>query len=172
MVERNDFELIQRYVDGDLAPADVTRAEALLSRDADARAAAASLRALAAMVAGTAEPPDGAVDEIMARIEAMAPPRPGWLSRVRRVVAHGAGASQPGRESRVEDVMSSRSSIVWGISTAAVIVLAGLWIGGVLPPAPEGADATIGAAKRYQAAQMSSKDVALGDTEAQAFMQS
>ena len=149
MLAREDFELIQRYVEGDLQPADVDRAEALLSSNPEARAAAATLRTLSQMSDESVEPPPAAVGEIMSRIEEMASPRPEAGSRVRPFVKPAARESRvEGRQSRVEDVMSRRSSIVWGISAAAVIVLGVLWMGGILPPAPEGADATIGAAKR------------------------
>jgi hypothetical protein len=41
-----------------------------------------------------------------------------------------------------------------------------------LPPVDKGVEGTIGAAKRYQAQQISDKDVVLGDTSAQQFIQS
>ena len=68
--------------------------------------------------------------------------------------------------------MSTKSKIVWGVSSTAAIVLIGLWVAGLIPPAHDGGEATIGAAKRYQAPQIAGQDVAVSDTEAQAFMQS
>jgi hypothetical protein len=178
MLSSDDLELLQRYQDGSALPQEAARAEALLTSSAEARRAAAALRALADGMAESAlaEPDEGAVERIISRVRSLPPPRREswfasarrrWARTVRDVMREGAG-----REPRMEESMSSRSKIVFGISTAAVIVLAGLWMTGVVPPVDDGADASIGAAKRYQAPQMGSQDVALGDTEAQAFMQS
>ena len=114
----------------------------------------------------------------MARVRQL--PRPqqaGLLSRVRTNAARAVAALMEtsglatGTGSRMEDVMSSRAKIVFGISAAAVALLIGVYMMGFYPPVDEGA-ATIGAAKRYQAPQMAAKDVKLGDTQAQTFMQS
>ena len=178
MLAHDDFELLQKHHDGELLPADVARVEALLAGSPEARSVAAALNSLdeGLETTGAVEPPERAIAEIMARVQAMPHPRqPGWRSLVRNAVARAIGStveSVTGQSTRVEGSMASRSKIVWGISTAAVVILAGLWMTGVIPPEQEGGDAAIGAAKRYQAPQIAGKDVALGDTEAQAFMQS
>jgi hypothetical protein len=59
---------------------------------------------------------------------------------------------------------------MWGLAAAATILLAVFVVRGV-PPAGEGTEATIGAAQRYQAPQIEAKDVVVGDTSAQAVMQ-
>src|SRR5262245_23074197 len=46
------------------------------------------------------------------------------------------------------------------------------WVGFVRQPADEQVAGTIGAASRYRAGQITDKDVVLGDTETQQFMQS
>ena len=61
--------------------------------------------------------------------------------------------------------------MMWGLVAAAVIALAVLNFAGIIPP-KEGIEGTVGAAKRYSAAQISDSDVALGDTSVQEFIQS
>jgi hypothetical protein len=61
--------------------------------------------------------------------------------------------------------------IIWGVAAAAAVALVVFSMKG-FPPTGAGTEGTIGAAKRYQAPQLSEKDVTLGDTSAQAFMQS
>src|SRR6188508_1690931 len=179
MLERDDFELLQRQQDGELLPGESKRVEALLSTNADARSAAAALKALReTALSEQGEPPADAVARIMAMVQSAPSPRRSWLAEARNTIARGTGFmigtsySVTGHGSRVEESMSSRSKIVWGISTAAVLILVALYLGGIVPPAPDGADATIGAAKRYQAPQLTAKDVAVKESEAQAFMQS
>jgi len=56
-------------------------------------------------------------------------------------------------------------------AAAAIVLGIALWTG--YPPVPgEGTEATVGAAQRYQAKQMTDKDVVLGDAAAQTFLQS
>jgi hypothetical protein len=61
--------------------------------------------------------------------------------------------------------------IIWGVAAAAAVALAVFSVKG-FPPTGAGTEGTIGAAKRYQAPQLSEKDVTLGDASAQEFMQS
>jgi hypothetical protein len=60
---------------------------------------------------------------------------------------------------------------MWGLAAAAVIVLGVYTITG-FPPVGRGTEGTIGAAQKYQAPQISDKDVTLGDGTAQEFLQS
>ena len=61
-------------------------------------------------------------------------------------------------------------TIMFGLAAAAVLVLAVVTFIGK-PSVNEGTEATIGAAQRYQAPQIEAKDVAVGDTSAQAVLQ-
>jgi len=61
--------------------------------------------------------------------------------------------------------------LIGTVALAAIILGIAYWTG--FPPVPgEGTEATVGAAQRYQAKQMSDKDVVLGDAAAQKFLQS
>jgi len=61
--------------------------------------------------------------------------------------------------------------LIGTVAAAAIILGIAYWTG--YPPVPgEGTEATVGAAQRYQAKQMSDKDVVLGDVAAQKFLQS
>jgi anti-sigma factor RsiW len=91
MLERDDFELLQRYHDGELLPGELKRVEALLSSNADARVAAAGLAAIREMENGEGcEPPDDAIAQIMAKVHALPPPRRRWSTALRNMVAHAA----------------------------------------------------------------------------------
>ena len=62
--------------------------------------------------------------------------------------------------------------VLIGTVAAAAIILGIAWWTGYPPVPGEGTEATVGAAQRYQAKQMSDKDVVLGDAAAQKFLQS
>ena len=180
MLDRDDLELIQRHLDGDLTPAEANRLETLLANNSEARSMASALKAMTdGLEAGAMiKPHDDAVAAIMAKVQTLPQPRRhGFIPTLRANVARAAAALKEmsglatGAGSRMEDVMSSRAKIVMSISAAAIAVLIGVYMMGYYPPVDEGA-ATIGAAKRYQAPQIAAKDVKLGDTQAQAFMQS
>src|ERR671912_244639 len=143
----DEFDLLQRQHDGDLTPGELQRVEVLLAEDPDARAAAAALKALAAGLQTNqpVEPPAGAVQHIMARVQALPRPAgPAFGMRLRqgagRIFGHVTIAVS-GSGSRVEEAMSTRSKIVWGVSSTAAVVLVGLWAAGVIPPAQEGGEA-------------------------------
>ncbi|MBA3888841.1 MAG: hypothetical protein H0X67_24415, partial [Acidobacteria bacterium] len=177
-VTPDDLDLLQRGLEGDLSPAEAERFAALVSGNPEARLMLTALRTLDEGAGAGAEHDESeAVAGIMARVQGMPHPEPGgWMPRVRRRIARAAAwggfvGTDVGVSSRVEDVMSNRAKLVWGTSAIAVALLAGVWFYGT-PRVDEGADATIGAAKRYQAPQIAAKDVELGDTEVQAFMQS
>ena len=155
----------ERHLDGELTPAEEGRLKSLLAGSGEARTLVAALRSLDEGDREAAIPPADAVPQIMARVRQL--PRPqqaGLLSRVRTNAARAMAALMEtsglatGTGSRMEDVMSSRAKIVFGISAAAVVLLIGVYMMGFYPPVDEGA-ATIGAAKRYQAPQIAAKDV-------------
>jgi hypothetical protein len=60
---------------------------------------------------------------------------------------------------------------LWIVAAAAAVALITMRLTGY-PPADKGTEATIGAAQRYQAPQISSADVKTGDAQLQAFLQS
>jgi hypothetical protein len=61
--------------------------------------------------------------------------------------------------------------VLWSVAAAAAVALVVLRVLGY-PPVQDGTEATIGAAQRYQAPQISSADVKLEDAQLQAFLQS
>ena len=160
MLASDDLQLIQQHFDGELTPAEQRRLEALLAANDEARML---MTALTSMTDGlergeTIEPPADAVAQIMARVQKLPHPRrTGFVSSLRATAARTAAALRgmaglaTGTGSRMEDVMSSRAKIVFGISAAAVVVLIGVYMMGYYPPVEDGA-ATIGAAKRVPGA--------------------
>ena len=61
--------------------------------------------------------------------------------------------------------------ILWSVAAAAAVALVVMRVLGY-PPVQDGTEATIGAAQRYQAPQISNADVKLQDAQLQAFLQS
>ena len=61
--------------------------------------------------------------------------------------------------------------VLWSVAAAAAVALVIMRVFGY-PPVQDGTEATIGAAQRYQAPQISSADVKLEDAQLQAFLQS
>jgi len=61
--------------------------------------------------------------------------------------------------------------VLWSVAAAAAVTLVVMRVLGY-PPVQDGTEATIGAAQRYQAPQISSADVKLEDAQLQAFLQS
>jgi hypothetical protein len=61
--------------------------------------------------------------------------------------------------------------VLWSVAAAAAVALVALRVAGY-PPVEQGTEATIGAAQRYQAPQVSAADVKLQDQEFQSFLQS
>jgi hypothetical protein len=107
---------------------------------------------------GPADPPDSLVPDVMKRV-----------ADIRRH-STGAKVSTPVVRLNSGGMVMTRK-VIWGLAAAAAITLA-FFAGRGFPPVGTGTEGTIGAAKRYQAQQLSDKDVVLGDTEAQAFLQS
>jgi hypothetical protein len=103
---------------------------------------------------GPADPPQGFVRQVMDSIS--------------REDRHQAGGQvvpfRKGESAMVRKAM-------WGLAAAAAILL-GIYTVTGFPPVERGTEGTIGAAQKYQAAQLSEKDVVLGDQEAQEFIQS
>jgi hypothetical protein len=104
---------------------------------------------------GPAEPPPGLVSDVMDRVASLA--------------NHG-GARRSSVRTNGVTLMTSRKTM-WVLAAAAAVVL-GIFIVKGFPVVDHGTEATIGAAKRYQAEQLSNKDVTVGDTQVQDFLQS
>lgn len=106
---------------------------------------------------------DGLLDEL-----GVEEPPAGFAARTMAAI-HGSGktASVSFRTGGIE----MRKRLMWGLAAAAAVVLAYFAVRG-FPQVDHGSEATIGAAKRYQAGQIESKDVVLGDQSVQQFMQS
>jgi hypothetical protein len=104
---------------------------------------------------GPAEPPPGLVSDVMDRVSSL---------------ANRGAARHPSVRTNGVTLMTSRRAM-WVLAAAAAVVL-GIFIVRGFPVVDRGTEATIGAAKRYQAEQLSNKDVTVGDTQVQDFLQS
>lgn len=110
---------------------------------------------------------DRRLDTLLDELGAEEPP-PGFADRTMAAV-HDSGKMARLIFSTGGIVMRKR--LMWGLAAAAALVLAYFAVNG-FPTVDQGSEATIGAAKRYQAGQIESKDVVLGDQSVQQFMQS
>lgn len=156
MTLRPEIEaLVQGALDGSLSSEDRQTLDQLMASDPSVRARAAELDRLAALLQSVRQvdaPPTFAAD-VLARIRASND----------RVVEFSRPSKTAGRS-------AMNKKIIWGLAAAAVLVLA--VVGYVAnPTVNQGTEATIGTAQRYQAPQIEAKDVAVGDTSAQAVMQ-
>lgn len=103
---------------------------------------------------GPAEPPPDLVSAVMARVDSLT----------------DRGARQTSVRTNGVTFMTTRKAM-WVLAAAAAVVLAVFIVTG-FPKVDRGTEATIGAAQRYQAQQLSNKDVVVGDTQIQEFLQS
>jgi hypothetical protein len=103
---------------------------------------------------GEVEPPMGLVREVMARVAQI-----GSNNTVQPASEQAHGGAEMTRK------------VLWGVAVAAVVVIGVMRFVG-FPQVNDGVQGTIGAAKRYQAEQISSKDVKLQDAELQTLLQS
>src|SRR5262245_52240755 len=92
------------------------------------------------------------------------------VSDVMSTIAVRAHTPQPPAILRMRG-RSMAKKVLWIVAAAAAIALVALRLAGY-PPVDKGTEATIGAAQRYQAPQISSADVKTEDAELQAFLQS
>jgi hypothetical protein len=161
--------LVQGLLDGSLSPADREAAERLLASSADARQRQADLEDLARLLdaLGPAEPPMEFTSHVMEHVRHSA-----IAAEAVRATAP-LGSSRPGAVARLSQLMDGGlgmgKKVMWGLVAAAAIALVVMQFTG-FPPL-NGAEGTIGAAKRYQAEQITAKDVKVDDS-AQAFVQS
>jgi anti-sigma-K factor RskA len=161
-------DLLQGALDGTLTDEERQRLERVLTTDTDACNRLAELRRLFDVLesVGGADAPPAFAKGVLAEIAAK-----GSASAIRdgRIKAFPIDAPAT-RSPSIRRGISMNRRIVVGLAAAAVVVLA---VASYFqnPPVNEGTEATIGAAQRYQAPQIEAKDVAVGDTSAQALMQ-
>jgi anti-sigma factor RsiW len=162
--------LLQAHIDGTLSDAERTELDRLLATDNDVRARATELDRLAELVdsLGDVDPPADLTKQILTAIAEHTDTAPAHTAHIARFESNARVAHSG---ARMDGGIVMGKKVMWGIAAAAVIALAVLRFTGVIPP-KEGTEGTIGAAKRYQAQQIAPKDVELGDTSAQAFIQS
>lgn len=154
MTEREEA-LVHAALDGELTGDERAELDALLARDEEARRRFASLQRLAGIVEelGSATPPAD-------------------LSRaVANIVWNRTSTGGP-RGRNIEGGAFMARKVLIGLAAAAAVVLVTFAIVGY-PPVGKETQGTVGQAQRYQAAQpqLAAKDVKLGDTAAQQFMQ-
>ena len=120
----------------------------------------------------TMEPHDDHDDAVSRWLDELggAEPPATLKGEVMRAVRHTTPGRRPVQRTPFGGTVMAKK-ILWGLATAAAIVLAIYSITGY-PVLERGYEATIGAAKRSVAPQMSAPDVVLGDTAAQQFIQS
>ena len=143
--------LLQGALDNTLTPEEQARLARLISSSREARDRAAEFERLASLIEslGPATPPPGLVDHVLAQ------------------VSHRPHAVRPVTFERGVIV---NKKILFGLAAAAAVVLAVITYNSY-PRPTEGTEATIGAAQRAQSPQIAAQDVKLGDTSAQAVLQ-
>jgi len=109
---------------------------------------------------GPADPPAGFTDSVLAQV-ARTSIQPTHTRRVANVIRFGSGGI----------AMNISKKAMWGLAAAAALILAVFVVRG-FPVVDRGTEGAIGAAKKYQAAQMSANDVVTGDVSTQEFLQS
>jgi len=163
-----DDALLQGLLDGTLGPAERDAAERLVATNGDARRRAAELSELARLLDGLggAEPP---VDFSVQVMQAVADAHThAAINRTPEIT--GRRFSPGARLSQLTDGgFGMGKKLMWGMVATAAVALVVMYIAGY--PPIDGAQGTIGAAKRYQADQIAPADVKVDDS-AQAFVQS
>jgi len=125
------------------------------------------------------QPPPGFTASIMRRVQAIQGNLSAWRRwhRARRATnfSYTAGVvssqSQYGRPAAVSGGAIVSKKILWGVVGLGAAAAVSMFFLGI-PPVGDGTAGTIGAAKRYQGAAMSDKDVKTGPMAVQAFIQS
>ena len=146
----SDEELLQGRLDGTLTAEESARLDVRLTESAPLRLRAAQLTVLAEALASvkTSDPAPALGPRVMSQIH----PRVESISGRRASIAarQEAGMSQAGISKKV----------VWGLATAAAVVL-GVWLVKGSSDAGGPTAGTVGVAKRYAAPQISDADVKL-----------
>ena len=144
-------DLLNRAIDNALDPAEREELKQLLERDPRAAEKLEQLRRMTRDIEdlGQVDPPAGLVKDVMTAVS----------------------AGRTNGASRAEGGMGMARKVMMGLAAAAAIVLGVFSITGY-PPLGKGTEGSIDAAKRYQSEQIAAKDVVLGDTAVQQFLQS
>jgi len=176
-------DLSQRVLEGEATAGERERLATLIARDPSLRARHEELeRALKLLAEARPEEPSAGIrDAVLREIAALDPARvasprrtrPSLRSRWLRFAAafHFGSNTTAHPNPEIRFMAKIRSSLVAGgvVLAAAIGFLA--WKG-MLGYPPQNTQGTIGAAKRYQAAQIADSDVELSDPQTQAFIQS
>ncbi len=163
-----DDTLLQGLIDGTLEPADREAAERLVQTNGDARRRSAELSELARLLDGLggAEPPVDFSAQVMQAVSEVH-----VHAEINRTLEHSGRRFFLGE--RLSQLMDGGfgmgKKLMWGLVATAALALVVLKFLGY--PPIDGAQGTIGAAKRYQADQIAPADVKVDDS-AQAFVQS
>ena len=157
MMTARDEDLLQARLDGELGPGDATELQRRLGESVEVRQRAHELDRLAAALdeLAVSGPAPDVTRDVMMRIE-----RPRAVS----------GGTMPNTVSHRVSNRIMPKKVMWGLAAAAAVVI-GVLVFTDFPPV-DNTQGAIGAAKRYNGQQMSQGDVQLGDTSAQAFLQS
>ncbi len=163
-----DDALVQGLLDGTLEPAEREAAERLVQTNGDARRRSAELSELARLLDGLggAEPPVDFSAQVMQAVSEVH-----VHAEINRTLeTSGRRLSLGERLSQLMDGgFGMGKKLMWGlVATAALALVVMKFMG--YPPI-DGAQGTVGAAKRYQADQIAPADVKVDDS-AQAFVQS
>jgi hypothetical protein len=100
-------------------------------------------------------------------------PPPSIVETVMSTIAQRAQtpAIQPRVNFTIRRGSTMAKKVLWSVAAAAAVALVALRMVGY-PPVDSGTEATVGAAQRYQAPQVSAADVKVEDQQFQAFLQS
>ena len=112
-------------------------------------------------------PETARVDALLDELKEADPPPPGLVPDV---MAQIRSIQRRGSMPRQGDARMAKKVLI-GLAAAAAILI-GVFMTMGWPPVDLGTQGTVGAAKRYQAQQMSASDVKLGDASVQEFLQS
>lgn len=162
-----DDALVQGLLDGSLQPAEREAAERLVQANAEARRRSAELAELARLLdgLGPAEPPVNFSARVM---QAVADAHVHAKTN-RTLEASGQRLTFSERLSQLIDGgFGMGKKVMWGMVATAFVALVVMKVVGY--PPIDGAEGTVGAAKRYQAEQLKPTDVQVDDS-AQAFLQ-
>jgi len=161
MVRPEVDALLQGAIDDTLTPEERETLRQLMRDEVAVRDRAAELDQVNHLLStlGPADAPPDLVDAVLARIS------PQTRAAVSPPVVHPFV-----RRSVPKRGVTVNKKIIFALAAAAVVILAVITY--TSRPATTGTEATIGTAQRAQAPQIAASDVQLGDTEAQAFLQS
>ena len=114
---------------------------------------------------------DDELSEMLNDLPQVDPPASMVSTVMSTIVEH---AKTPGTQPQVTYLRRGSTmakKVLWTVAAAAAVALIALRVAGY-PPVEQGTEATIGAAQRYQEAQISAADVKVEDQQFQAFLQS